>query len=337
MMVPVSAPVPSSMLRMALEPPTAMRGGYLVSQTGIAADGHLVWSNGYAALGVLASQTGYDTSGAKVQEILQSGDGGRVINNFTGGHYVSQTGLAADGHKLWSNSFDGSGRLVEQDGFDAQGHKTLEIDRFLDESQTAWTFSGGVTTSQTGYAPDGHMIYGNLFDGVSGALTRQSGYSSTGVLASSIDYVLGGGRIASHYDATGSLTDTTWLDGSNVVIATLVRDPGTAVYTYHADFTGLTFTALAGTGQIQLVTGGASDILTFGAGFGRADIFNFSIDPSTHDVARIDHTLAADFASLLAHARTVGDDTVVSFDDHSTFTLHHLHVDQLQPYDFLFY
>jgi VCBS repeat-containing protein len=77
----------------------------------------------------------------------------------------------------------------------------------------------------------------------------------------------------------------------------------------------------------------ANDTFVFGPTSGNEIVNNFH---SGIDTIEIDHTLAADFAAIQAHAFQVGSDVAISFDTHDTLTLKNAQVGSLHASDFWF-
>lgn len=97
---------------------------------------------------------------------------------------------------------------------------------------------------------------------------------------------------------------------------------------------GLANTLSGGGGNDLLKGGGGADILTGGSGvdtfvftpsFGKDTITDFS----SADKLQIDHTICADWASLLGHTQQVGTSTVITFDANNAITIDNFAVGNL--------
>ncbi|MBY6241567.1 hypothetical protein K3F48_10295 [Methylosinus sp. Sm6] len=76
-------------------------------------------------------------------------------------------------------------------------------------------------------------------------------------------------------------------------------------------------TLLGGGGDDTLTGAGGADIFVFAPAFGRDVVTDFT----SSDTLRIDHTIFADWTTLLSHAQQVGADTVITSSATQTITL----------------
>lgn len=89
-----------------------------------------------------------------------------------------------------------------------------------------------------------------------------------------------------------------------------------------------------GAGDDILTGGSGNDVFVFAPGFGRDKITDFA--GSHEDIIAFSTDLFADFASVMASAAQVGDDVVLSIDDHTSLTLAHTQLGSLRADDFRF-
>ena len=74
----------------------------------------------------------------------------------------------------------------------------------------------------------------------------------------------------------------------------------------------------------------------FAPNFGKDTITDLVATGSSHDVIQLDHTIFADFATLLAHAAQVGSDVVITQDTADVITLKNVTKTSLTASDFHF-
>jgi Ca2+-binding RTX toxin-like protein len=77
---------------------------------------------------------------------------------------------------------------------------------------------------------------------------------------------------------------------------------------------------------------GGNDTFVFTPGFGQDTITDFH----PGDTIQIDHTIFADFNSLISHAQTVGANTVITDAASNSITLAHIALANLHANDFHF-
>jgi beta-glucanase (GH16 family) len=91
---------------------------------------------------------------------------------------------------------------------------------------------------------------------------------------------------------------------------------------------------LIGRSGDTLAGGAGADHFVFNASFGKEAVNDFT--PGA-DQVRIAHGVVPDFAHLLAEAKQVGTDVVITVDRNDALTLHHLTLSALHATDFLFF
>jgi Ca2+-binding RTX toxin-like protein len=95
-------------------------------------------------------------------------------------------------------------------------------------------------------------------------------------------------------------------------------------------------TLTGGAGDDVLFGGIAADFFVYEPNWGHDTIMNFEVAGGAHDTIRIDHTIFADWASLLAVSILSGNDTIITADADNTITLKNVAVSSLQSADFQF-
>ncbi|EJZ16800.1 rhizobiocin/RTX toxin and hemolysin-type calcium binding protein, partial [Rhizobium sp. Pop5] len=95
-------------------------------------------------------------------------------------------------------------------------------------------------------------------------------------------------------------------------------------------------TLTGGAGNDILTGGAAADFFVYLPNWGHDIIIDFMATGAAHDTIRIDHSIFADWASLLAASSQSGSDTIVTADIDNTITLKNVAVSSLQSGDFLF-
>ncbi|MBB4294141.1 serralysin, partial [Rhizobium leguminosarum] len=97
-----------------------------------------------------------------------------------------------------------------------------------------------------------------------------------------------------------------------------------------------TNTLTGGAGNDILIGGEAADFFVYSPNWGHDTIIDFMAIGTAHDTIRIDHSIFADWASLLAASSQSGSDTIVTADIDNTITLKNVAVSSLDSFDFLF-
>ncbi|WP_281069176.1 M10 family metallopeptidase C-terminal domain-containing protein [Rhizobium sp. CIAT894] len=97
-----------------------------------------------------------------------------------------------------------------------------------------------------------------------------------------------------------------------------------------------TNTLTGGAGNDILIGGDAADFFVYSPNWGHDTIIDFMATGTAHDTIRIDHSIFADWASLLAASTQSGSDTIVTADSDNTITLKNIAVSSLDSFDFLF-
>ena len=130
----------------------------------------------------------------RVTEVYDSTDAGQIISTYFGGSSTPSTlaGYDANGGHVFTNRYDGSGRLVEQDGFNSDG------------SEIVITHASDGSSTLAGFAADGHETYLNHYD-ASGALFEQQGFDNTGAQTVLIFTAADGSRTVNDF-ASGVLS-----------------------------------------------------------------------------------------------------------------------------------
>jgi serralysin len=95
-------------------------------------------------------------------------------------------------------------------------------------------------------------------------------------------------------------------------------------------------TLTGGAGNDILVGGAAADFFVYAPNWGHDTITNFVAAGTAHDIIKIDHTIFADWASLLAASSQSGSDTIMTADSDNTITLKNVAATSLQAADFQF-
>ncbi|XAZ23542.1 calcium-binding protein [Sinorhizobium sp. B11] len=95
-------------------------------------------------------------------------------------------------------------------------------------------------------------------------------------------------------------------------------------------------TLTGGAGDDVLIGGMAADFFVYEPNWGHDTIMYFEVAGGAHDTIRIDHTIFADWASLLAVSTLSGNDTIITADADNTITLKNVAVSSLQSADFQF-
>ncbi|MBB3397890.1 Ca2+-binding RTX toxin-like protein [Rhizobium sp. BK060] len=99
---------------------------------------------------------------------------------------------------------------------------------------------------------------------------------------------------------------------------------------------GASNTLTGGAGDDRLWGGTAADFFVYSPNWGHDMIENFVATGAQHDTIRIDHTIFADWASLLAASHLSGSSTIITADANNTITLWNVAVSSLQSADFQF-
>ncbi|TCL69429.1 calcium-binding protein, partial [Rhizobium sp. BK251] len=95
-------------------------------------------------------------------------------------------------------------------------------------------------------------------------------------------------------------------------------------------------TLTGGAGDDILSGGMAADFFVYAPNWGHDTIMNFEAVGAAHDTIKIDRTIFADWASLLAVSVLSGTDTIITADADNTITLKNVAVSSLQSADFQF-
>jgi Ca2+-binding RTX toxin-like protein len=97
-------------------------------------------------------------------------------------------------------------------------------------------------------------------------------------------------------------------------------------------------TLTGGAGNDTLTGGAAADFIVYSPNWAHDTITNFVATGSAHDTIRIriDQTVFADWAALLAASNQSGGDTLITADANNTITLQNMLLSSLQSADFQF-
>ncbi|WP_183908750.1 calcium-binding protein, partial [Rhizobium sp. BK226] len=212
------------------------------------------------------------------------------------------------------------------------------------------TYNGTATFAGTGNSLDNLIIGGAASDTLSGGDGNDTLNGSAGA-----DTLIGGAGddIYAVENAGDSVTESaaagTDMVRTNLASYTLGANVENLTYNGTATFTGtgndLANTITGGNGGNTLTGGAGDDILIGGAAadffiyspnWGHDTITNFVATGTAHDTIRIDHSVFADWASLLAASSQSGSDTIVTADINNTITLKNVAVSSLESTDFQF-
>ncbi|UIY32666.1 hypothetical protein LZK73_30235 (plasmid) [Neorhizobium galegae] len=89
-------------------------------------------------------------------------------------------------------------------------------------------------------------------------------------------------------------------------------------------------------GNDILIGGAAADFFVYTPGWGHDTITNFVAAGTAHDTIKMDHSVFADWTSLLAASSQSGADTIITADANNTITLKNVAASALQAADFQF-
>jgi Ca2+-binding RTX toxin-like protein len=95
-------------------------------------------------------------------------------------------------------------------------------------------------------------------------------------------------------------------------------------------------TLTGGAGNDTLTGGAAADTFVYLPNWGHDTITNFVATGTAHDTIRIDQTIFADWATLLAASSQSGADALITADSNNSITLQNVLVSSLQSSDFRF-
>ncbi|MGO6840471.1 calcium-binding protein, partial [Rhizobium ruizarguesonis] len=155
-------------------------------------------------------------------------------------------------------------------------------------------------------------------DNVGDSVTENANGGTDAVRTNLASYTLGANVENLTYNGTGAFAGTgNNLD--NVIIGGNVAN-----------------TLTGGAGDDILTGGAAADFFIYLPNWGHDTITNFAATGTAHDTIRIDHSIFADWASLLAASSQSGSDTIVTADSDNTITLKNVAVSSLDSFDFLF-
>ena len=129
-------------------------------------------------------------------------NGNRVVTDYT------DAGL-----KSYANIYSRTGVLLEQDGFDPDGHMTVQLLHGSD-GRIVGTYYGasGVIIQQEGFDGQGHRTYLNLYSGT-GTLLEQDGYDANGRRTVQILHGSDGRTVGTYFSSDGRLIQQEGFDG----------------------------------------------------------------------------------------------------------------------------
>ncbi|WP_234685881.1 Ig-like domain-containing protein [Bradyrhizobium monzae] len=121
----------------------------------------------------------------------------------------------------------------------------------------------------------------------------------------------------------------------------IASSPGVTLYSNQANQTltgGAGADVLIGRSGDKLTGGAGSDTFVFNAGFGKETIIDFAPSTATaqSDLIAFSNSVVPDFTHLLADARQVGSDVVITVDKADVLTLSHVALSSLHAADFHF-
>jgi beta-glucanase (GH16 family) len=286
------------------------------------ADAQIV--NGYVnKAGDVAAQT--LTGSAEAGAMVSVYDQGWLIGSATAdaltGQWAYALGQLADGaHALTATAADLAGNLSQSSAalnfvVDTQAPAPVVSDVLA---------SGTGQTTIRGSAEAGSAV--SVYDG--GKLLGTATAGSTG--AWSLGVALSGSGV---HSLTQTATDAAGNGGSA---------PGVTLYSAQANQSlvgGAGADVLIGRGGDTLTGGAGSDHFVFNPAFGKETILDFKPGTATAagDQVHFDHTFVPDFAHVIADAKQVGADVVITVDRSDVLTLHNVNLSALHASDFVFF
>ena len=212
------------------------------------------------------------------------------------------------------------------------------------------TYNGTAAFAGTGNSLDNLIIGGAASDTLSGGDGNDTLNGSAGA-----DTLIGGaGDDIYAVDNAGDSVAENASEGTDTVRTNLASYTlganvenltynGTAAFTGTGNASANTITGgnggntlTGGAGDDILIGGAAADFFIYSPNWGHDTITNFVATGTAHDTIRIDHSVFADWASLLAASSQSGSDTIVTADINNTITLKNVAVSSLESTDFQF-
>ncbi|WP_431310711.1 DUF4214 domain-containing protein [Labrys miyagiensis] len=180
---------------------------------------------------------------------------------------------------------------------------------------------------------------GNTITGSSETINISAGASATVTGATDTVGITGNGALTisgntAHVTATGTGGSVTFASGTGGT-ATISGGTVTLANAISASVTGSNDTVNFGHGGSVTVTG-SNDTFVFKPSFGLDTVTGYQASGTGADQINIDHTVFADWATLLSHTTQSGTDTIITADASDKITLKNTTVASLQQSNFHF-
>jgi len=283
--------------------------------------------------------------GNALDNTITGGDGNDTLNGSAG----ADTLIGGAGDDIYA--VDNVGDSVTENASEGTDMVRTNLASYtLGANVENLTYNGTATFAGTGNSLDNLIIGGAASDTLSGGDGNDTLNGSAGA-----DTLIGGAGddIYAVENAGDSVTESaaagTDMVRTNLASYTLGANVENLTYNGTATFAGtgndLANTITGGNGGNTLTGGAGDDILIGGAAadffiyspnWGHDTITNFVATGTAHDTIRIDHSVFADWASLLAASSQSGSDTIVTADINNTITLKNVAVSSLESTDFQF-
>ena len=278
--------------------------------------------------------------------LADAGIAGGYVNKAHDAAAQALTGLAAAGATV--TVYDGQTALGSTTA-DANGAWSYTLGVLADgaHSLTATAANaGGASGASTALAFTVDTVapiptVSNVLGG--GASAMISGQGTAGATVQVLDNGKSIGTVTASASGAWSLKAAVAVTGLHSFTETATDAAGNAASSPGVTLYSSKSQALAGGAGSDVLIGGSGDTLAGGAGadhfvfnasFGKETVNDFA--PGT-DQIWITHTAVADFAHLLADAKQVGTDVVITVDRSDVLTLHSVTLSGLHSGDFLFF
>ncbi|WP_245517728.1 M10 family metallopeptidase [Rhizobium leguminosarum] len=301
--------------------------------------------NGTAAFAGTGNSLDNLIIGGAASDMLSGGAGNDTLNGSAG----ADTLIGGAGDDIYA--VDNAGDSVTESASEGTDTVRTNLASYtLGANVENLTYNGTAAFAGTGNSLDNLIIGGAASDMLSGGAGNDTLNGSAGA-----DTLIGGaGDDIYAVDNAGDSVTENASEGTDTVRTNL------ASYTLGANVENLTYNgtaAFTGTGNSldNLITGGnggntltggagddiliggaAADFFIYSPNWGHDTITNFVATGTAHDTIRIDHSVFADWASLLAASSQSGNDTIITADADNTITLQSILVSSLQSEDFQF-